>query len=73
MNLPPGFYFEAHHPNRLQFIYTERTSAVEIILVSGKMGEGLRFCVSDLTGKDQIWLDKRKDKVSGDCLTMNET
>lgn len=37
------------------------------------MGEGLRFCVSDLTGKDQIWLDKRKEKVSDDCLTMNET
>ena len=51
---------------------TERTSAVEIIIVSGKMGEGLRFWVSDLSGKDQIWLDNRKDKVSCDCLTMNE-
>lgn len=52
---------------------TERTSAVEIIIVSGKMGEGLRFWVSDLSGKDQICLDKRKNKVSCDCSTMNET
>lgn len=39
---------------------TERTSAVEIIIVSGKMGEGLRFWVSHLRGKEQILVGQKE-------------